>query len=277
MSDLSMNILGVVRNGGRAFEQTLACIERLRALLPDSQMIVATNDNTDGTDVVLERHAQAHKNVTILSLPDQMQTIPERVERIAAARNATLCALFDGRPVFPLTLILDLDGPNTNVNPQMVLTAAQRQVPKWDAVFANQLGAYYDIYALRCEGWCESDVWQTIDGTPKPWFFRKRRKRALLAKQVYDRQIIIPPTAPLIAVNSAFGGLGLYRTNVLNGLRYEARDAQGLLTCEHVTLHADMRAQGAALYIDPALINATQQEHLGPSSGAPMSGFLFVD
>ena len=270
IADEALNILGVVRNGGAALEQTLGCIDALRQRLAQSQVIIATNDNTDGTDAVLEAFAGSRPAVRILDLGPKMESLPDRVERITAARNATLTALFDGPAAFPLTLVLDLDGPNAELDPDTVLAAARRRDVTWDALFANQRVAYYDLYALRCAGWCEEDPWQRIHGAHKPLFFRKRWRRELLARLIYDRQYLIPPETPPIPVDSAFGGLGLYRTEALRGLRYVARDAAGGLICEHVGLHLAMRARGARLYIDPALLNITQTEHLGPSSGAPL-------
>ncbi|WP_146344314.1 hypothetical protein [Falsiphaeobacter marinintestinus] len=273
----AMNILGVVRNGGESLPATLDAIEALRTHLPASRVIIATNDNSDGTDAVLADYCARADNVTLLRLDGEMTNVEERVERITLARNATLFALFDGSVVHPLTLVLDLDGPNSAMPAEDVLKSAGRVDIQWDGLFANQERAYYDIYALRCPGWCEEDVWQTIHAVPKPLFFRKKRHAALLARLIYDRQFHIPRNTPPIPVDSAFGGLGLYKTEALRGLRYAARDANGNLTCEHVTLHRAMRDRGANLFIDPALLNTTQHEHLGPSSGAPLPEALLKE
>lgn len=267
---LGMTILGVVRNGGAELPSTLQAIEALRARLPESRVIIATNDNTDDTDAVLAAYEGAAAAVTVLRLDGQMADLDERVERITRARNATLEALFATEEPLPLSLVLDLDGPNTALDPTDVLRAAQQSDVPWEGRFANQADAYYDLYALRCSGWCESDVWQEIHAWRKPLLGARKRRAALLSRLIYERQFLIPPDTAPIAVDSAFGGLGLYRTEALRGLHYDARDVAGRLTCEHVNLHRAMRAAGARLYIDPALRNLTQTEHLGPASGAPL-------
>ena len=62
-------------------------------------------------------------------------------------------------------------------------------------------------------------------------------------------------------MESAFGGLALYRREAFAGVRYVGLDASGAECCEHVGLHAQMRAAGHRLYIHPALINARRTRH----------------
>ena len=87
----------------------------------------------------------------------------------------------------------------------------------------------------------------------------------MVKHHVHNKQYLIPSTLPLLPVSSAFGGLGLYRTESLRGLRYDAFDKNRNLTCEHVSLHYQMLKRGAKLFIDPALLNDAPPEHLGRS------------
>lgn len=245
--------------------------------MASSQVIIATNDNTDKTDQHLTTYRDEFHGVNILRLDGQMAALTERVERIAMARNATLNALFASDVCYPFTIVMDLDGPNTRLNSDQVLTAFQQEQFSWDGLFANQEGPYYDLYALRCAGWCEEDPWQIVENVSKIPIFRKRRRARLIDRLIYQRQYNVPVTHPPIKVESAFGGLGLYRTTALEGLHYQARDEAGKITCEHVMLHRAMRARGSELYIDPQLLTLSQSEHLGPSSGAPLPRRLNED
>ncbi len=273
-----MNILGIVRNGGEALRATLERIELLRTRLAESRVIIATNDNSDDTSLILEDYATGAKAVEVLSMDGLATSHPDRVDRICHARNEVLGHLFSSTDVFPTTLVLDLDGPNEKLNSHEVLGAMSRKDPHWDAVFGNPQPSYYDLYALRCTGWCDEDVWQRIHAAKKPLFFRKRWRRDLIRSIIHDRQYRIPVTAPLIPVKSAFGGLALYRTSILDGLKYSSRDEDGNLVCEHVLLHRLMRARGARLFIDPSLTTLAPAEHLGDGSGAPLpSAFYSAD
>ncbi|NOD36361.1 MULTISPECIES: hypothetical protein [unclassified Ruegeria] len=271
---VSMNILGVVRNGGSALIDTINRIESLSVQLHRYSVTIATNDNTDDTDRVLSEYADRNQRVEILQLDGLISKQPDRIERITMARNAVLKRLEEKDSDLDLTLVLDLDGPNVCLDVQAVLTAAQRVVPLWEGVFANSKPAYYDIYALRCPGWCDEDVWQRIQNTRRPLFGRLKWRKALLKSAVFDRQFHIPAETPLIPVDSAFGGAGLYKTRALRGLRYSCRDEKGHQVCEHVMLHKQLRDRGARLFIDPALTTLAPDHHLGESSGKPLPQHL---
>ncbi|RBW53686.1 hypothetical protein DS906_17230 [Ruegeria sp. A3M17] len=266
---VSMNIVGAVRNGGSALKETIHRIEDLSKRVGQYSVIIATNDNTDDTDQTLSEYAKRCAEVQIIRLDGVISGISERVERITAARNSILETLEKNGRDNHLTLMLDLDGPNICLNPEAVLAAAKRSDVQWEAVFANSRPAYYDLYALRCRGWCEQDVWQAIHNARKPLFGRQKWRRNLLKTMIHDRQFHIPEDCQLIPVDSAFAGAGLYKTQALRGLRYKCRDEENRLVCEHVLFHQEMRTRGARLYIDPALMTIAPQEHLGEGSGAP--------
>ncbi len=258
-------------------KDTLRVIGDLRARVAESRVIIATNDNTDDTDAVLAGYENQAPGFEVIRLDGLMDKPFDRIERIATARNATLEALFSGPVPHGHTLVLDLDGPNANLDLDPLLATFNR-AEEWDALFANQDGAYYDIYALRCPGWCEADVWQQIwNARKKRWFRRRPGLAALEANYIHSIQYSIPPDLPPIPVDSAFGGLGLYRTELLRGQKYAARDAKGEVTCEHVTLNAGLRMHGARLFIAPNLINATQPGHLSSKSGKPFPNHLYPD
>ena len=77
----------------------------------------------------------------------------------------------------------------------------------------------------------------------------------------------IDPGTPLIEVDSAFGGLGIYRMSYVLEGRYvgartktcvdDGRERRMLWqVCEHVSLHADIRRRAGRLFIAPWMVNA---------------------
>jgi hypothetical protein len=62
-------------------------------------------------------------------------------------------------------------------------------------------------------------------------------------------------------VDSAFGGLALYRLDQALGARYVGLDSDGEEACEHVAFNADLRQRGGKLYVLPGLRNATPWVH----------------
>ena len=94
-------------------------------------------------------------------------------------------------------------------------------------------------------------------------FLSERGAQRELAAWVsaYGKMITIPESADWIPVDSAFGGLGLYRRAILAGARYSGAGENGEPVCEHVPLHKQLRARGARIFINPRLINTSYTEN----------------
>jgi hypothetical protein len=267
-------ICGVVRNGGEAFVKTLKMIDDLKPHLTDWSVVIVTNDNTDQTDAVITAWAQRSHKHTLISLDGFATSWPDRIDRLAVARNYYLAHLRSLPPdQYQYVLIVDLDGPNQDVNPSEFVSVINSLKFDWDGVFANQLRGYYDLYPLRHDTWCPTDCWEEVrKATRSP--FKSQRGRAARENFVYGRQYAIPASTPPFRVHSAFGGLGLYRAAALHNCWYGSRRPDGIKVCDHVVVNEEIDRRGGKLFIVPALLNEAPLEHLRPGSGKPIPSHL---
>jgi hypothetical protein len=122
---------------------------------------------------------------------------------------------------------------------------------------ANQAAPYYDIYALRHPEWSPNDGWHYESN------LRSKGMNPLSAREkaIYSRMITIDPRGEWIPVDSAFGGLAIYKRELFENARYSSVLPNGDHVCEHVTLHHTMRLAGARLFINPALVNLGWNTH----------------
>jgi hypothetical protein len=265
---------GLIRNGGPDLGAELTRFEALLSAFPAARLIIATNDNQDGTDAELDAWAAKSPNHVLLRFDGLARAIPDRIDRLAVVRNLCLAAIREHHAC-DFMVSLDLDGPNVRLSVGSIGEVIERWPAGAAAVFANQRQAYYDLYALRHPSWCPSDCWLevTADLNRTPRLLRRlfadRRRRQAVSRRVWSRQYRIEPETPPIAVDSAYGGLGVYRMSALAGCWYGSRLPSGAAVCEHVGLHAQLRTAGGQLYILPWLLNDAPDEHLGPESGAP--------
>ena len=139
------------------------------------------------------------------------------------------------------------------------------------AVFANQLGPYYDLWALRHPDLCPHDVWWQVYQIhlKNPNWSDAECLEAVFASLEIKLSINEKP----FKFESAFGGLGLYKASWLSRAQapYCGESAHLLPTedggtkllrlqvCEHVSFHAGLRAAGASLWIHPGWINWNTQ------------------
>jgi hypothetical protein len=261
----SFAVVGVARNCAGSIEGE---VQRLAAALGGARYLrwlVVESDSQDDTVAKLAALARQVPGFDYLSLGSLREALPQRTARLAHCRNAYVEQLRAGGRLADVDFVVvaDLDGVNTLLTTGALQSCFTRD--DWDACTANQRGPYYDIWALRHPQWNPGDCWaqyRFLEG------FEPNTERNI-GSSVYDRMIRLPEDAGWIEVESAFGGLAVYRRGLFDTARYEGLDATGTEQCEHVTLHAAMRSQGARIFINPGLVNAGMTEHSAPLRAGP--------
>lgn len=249
-------IVGCVRNGARTLRRAVETLARATAGFGSVQFLVIESDSTDSTLAELARLREQSERFQFISLGALADRIPARTERIAHCRNRYLDELRDN-PRYAsadYVMVADLDGVNNDLRPAAVATCWSKDVP-WDVVTANQRDAYYDIWALRHADWCPVDCHSQY-ARLRELFDRPRA----LDIAIHSRMVRLSPRAAWIEVDSAFGGLAIYRREALLVGNYSGVQASETV-CEHVPLHTQLRAQGLRIFINPALINAHRTDH----------------
>ncbi len=253
---------GVARDCAAHLPAVLENLERFSLLYEEAAFVFVLSDTVDDSRAVLERWMGAkERQGQVIDLGVLAATLPQRTMRIAHARNTTLDVIRNSAWARHDHLVVaDLD----DVLAQPVDASGFARAAHWlDAdpsragVFANALPRYYDVWALRHEQWCPHDCWQPIWGRPAHEAFEAAKFR-----EVFTRQIAIPPTVAPIAVRSAFGGLGIYRTAFALANRYHGLDAQGREASEHVAFNDAITRAGGQLHIFPALQVHAPRQHL---------------
>jgi len=250
-------IAGVVRNGQTTLARNIRHLAGAFGGFRKVHWMIVESDSNDQTLDQLALLAREIPNFKYKSLGNLRDGIAQRAARIAHCRNVYLDALSADPDLADVddVAVADLDDVNLLLTPQAVLSCWQRQ--DWDACAANQRAFYYDIWALRHPIWSPNDCWKQ-----KEFFLRHgMAEDAAYAAAVFSRMIRLPEDSEWIEVDSAFGGLVIYRKQALLSARYAGLDERGDEICEHITLHQQMRAAGYRIFINPRLINAGYTEH----------------
>ena len=249
-------VVGTIRNVSRSL---VGEVKNLTAALQgfnQVQWLLIESDSTDNTVQVLKQLAADDLHFHYQSLGNLDQSIPERTERIAYCRNSYLEKLEQDPRYLDTQFVImaDLDGINNILKRSAIDSCFIRD--DWDGCFANTLGPYYDIWALRHPTWCPTDCLQEFD------FLKQHGWGEYAARfaAIYSKMITIKPSAPWIQVSSAFSGLGIYKKKSIIGLRYQAFEGTTAI-CEHVLLHRSMGEAGCKLFINPLLLNCKNPPH----------------
>ncbi len=257
LSKHNVLIVGLARDCKKRIRQdVLSIFQAARQCRTLSWLIIESDSNDRTVDALIELRDEI-PSFRVISLGSLRESLPLRIPRIAYCRNVYLAEL-QSNPLYAnvdYVIVADLDGMNGMLTTSGLLSCWDN--PLWDVCTANQRGPYYDVLALRHKLWCANDCWRQS----KFLIDHGVRREAARYAATYSKMITIPEDAEWIEVDSAFGGLAVYRRAALTGLQYIGLDDDGNEICEHIALHAQIRTKGGRIFINPRLINTCETEH----------------
>jgi hypothetical protein len=256
-SSSSVLVVGTARNCAEHVAGQVARIGSALREFARVQWLLIESDSTDATASTLAGIAGGDPNFAHMSLGKLAERLPLRTERIAFCRNAYLdqIRVNERYAGTEFVVVADFDGVNSLLTREAVASCWRRD--DWDVCVANQRGRYYDIWALRHADWSPNDCWAQYRFLNQHGVSHTKAWSACVG----SRMVQIPADSQWIEVDSAFGGLAIYRRNALQHGAYAGADLLGAECCEHVTLHRDLRARGCRIFINPALINGDSRDH----------------
>lgn len=273
--------VGLARDCVPMLPFVLANLERMGAVFARSAFLFLENGSVDATRAILERWCAGRADAMVLSPQSPDASSPQRTVRLAALRNQLVAQVRARFADFDLLVIADCD--DVNATPVMDMrgfadaAAFLLSDPGHAAVFANTLGTYYDMWALRHPERCPDDVWEaTMDHALASGVGDAQAAADIYAPRIF----MLAPDAPPLDVESAFGGLGIYRmarvlANPASYQGYKRKSVPapdggvreiGWQCCEHVAFHAGLRAQQGRLFVLPWLVIGDLEEVTIPHS-----------
>ena len=243
MSKNSVVICGIARDCSSQLSKLIPKLENLGTRFKSYKIIVIENDSADDTAEVILAWAARNQNVIPILFSENreiarhLNTNPEesrdfnhsRIARIAFARNLYLQELCKFQPT-DYVIVIDLDIMDFSL-PGIANSFEQRD--KWDCATSSGLRytlrspftskVYWDTYAYEPCGGFSDGVQHLAD---------IRSNQKYLCEKLKDDE--------LIPALSAFGGLAIYKYQMLASQQYEAmenNDPDVPILCEHVHLH----------------------------------------
>lgn len=278
----SIAVCLLARDCARNLPKTLRAIARLSFAFKRAHCIAVENDSADATPRILQRWAAQDPARRALADPREFlaqaeqnawnfeggiadrsrdastrhEDMRRRVMRIALVRDCALAAAerLHGELAaqtgagFDYLLMCDADLQAIDV--RGIISSLSSEFPSWHACAANGRGFYFhaakNIFPMLQNGYHDTFALQPLyeDARPFDWQVDLRGRFSLLRKS----------SAPF-RVNSAFGGLALYRYGAVASASYaRACREDDCAFCEHVSFHRQLRENGFPdVYINPAM------------------------
>lgn len=253
----SVIVCAVVRDSAQSLQRIVQTVLESFATFREIHWVLVESDSQDHTLQELERLANSLPNFRYLSLGNVERRFPKRTQRLAHCRNVyrRIVAWSPRYLGVKYVAVLDADHVNFGLTREAVDSIFSRD--DWDACFANQFGKYYDLYALRHEHWISTDIIQESKFYTKISGVRPE----MAATRLYEHRMVnLAPNQAWIRVDSAFGGLGVYKKLLFRLASYKGK-VSGRSVCEHVPFHTRLSLWRKRLFINPALLNGDAPEH----------------
>ena len=252
-------IVGTLKNCSKTLISTLDCIDKSFCRTSKYEYYLIESDSSDNTLQILKKIKKERKEFNFESYGFLKNKFPIRTERIAYCRNKYLDILFKN-PIYnwvDYLVVIDFDGICSGLNESSLLSCWQYK--EWDVMTCNNKGLYYDIYALRHDSWSPNDCWEHKRSLVEIGYSDFDAER----QAVRGRMIKIDKSDNLIKVNSAFGGLAIYKkSSIPRDALYKGKDIEGKTICEHVIFNNFIKTNGGKIYINPNLIiGESPKEH----------------
>lgn len=281
LNELKVVFAGCARDCSTHLPETIKNIRSYSKLFKESYTLIVENGSKDKTKEILNQNLNEND---IFLFREDLNQLPNRGQRLESARNIIIDTIRDNEKLknCDLFVVIDLDDVGTyKINDQDILKAVEFlfSKKKIGAVFANQLGTYYDMWTLRDQRYCKNDFWVEVlqlliknknlaEQISKDNFIEVKKR--IIDKKTFSFDVNMPP----ILVESAFGGFGMYKMkNVINNkqkyigvqnIEVISKDKKKIKLkyqkCEHVNFNQGIVEQNLELYILPFLINRGYRE-----------------
>ncbi len=243
-------VVGTVRNCEKKIFETVKAIDKGLSFAKRIEYFFVESDSDDQTLKSLNKLLKQKSNFQFESFGKLRNDLPLRTERLAICRNRCLEYLRSKQNSWvEYFIVVDADGICSQLSSNVMKDIISKDY--WSVITANVRGHYYDIYALRHKTWCPDDFYVAIKNDLKKGLSYQKS----YLKNVTSKRIHIKRSAKIIEVDSAFGGLAIYKkSSIPQEASYIGLDKNGDEACEHVSFHYSIKNNQGKIFINPRLI-----------------------
>lgn len=236
--------LGCARDCGEGLQARIDELNSIASMFRSSTLMVFENDSTDGTAEVLCERASLG-DLLLFRESGLDEIFPLRTQRLSYGRNLLLRRALSYQPDY--LCVIDLDGVVNLARLSEGLLTCFAYPDVWDAVFPVNLDKYFDLWAFRHNGLMPHDYEVFINDLSPVLPAAETLNYVMRAQEMLG----LKNMSGWLRVESAFGGVGLYRAGAFAFSNYRGDYPDGIRVCEHVAMHCGPEGRRRRLYINP--------------------------
>jgi len=241
-------ICTVIKNEAKNIKKFFYLIKKISNFFLDYYVVIVESDSIDETYKITSNLMKNFKGKLIKTKTNIKWP---RTKKISHCRNIYLKLISSNKKInkFDYVLVIDADNVNNQFDLKSIITTLKDLPKNWIGFFPNQKLIYYDLYALRIKKYFEFDCFEKMISnlkllSPRQSYFNNIFKNFFIINQFKKR---------FIKVESAFGGLGIYKLKYVLNKKYSSLNGK---YCEHVFFNKSLLKKNNFLYIDKNFINS---------------------
>ncbi len=226
MASKKLVIVGISRDNAKGLQNVIQNIESTGVQFSDYRVVIFENDSKDGTKDILQEWMQRNPRVNVVSKDFHNKKRPS-IQFLADVRNIYLEEIQYNPEYqdFDMVMMLDMD-MSYGWDIRGIQDSFAR-INDWDVVCSNGIDGFdfkmWDIFAFRNE--------EFPDGPENPDYWTSNLRK--MRKRIYS------VGDDLVNTYSCFGGMALYKRDIIKECRYSSLNDD----CEHVSFHECIRLQ----------------------------------
>lgn len=241
MKNYSVIFGATLRDVDKYLEKNLENIEKCGKKFKSFAVVIYENDSKDNTVKILEEKKKDNYHYII----ETGKTTPIRTMRIANGRNNVLekAQELNANNTYDYLIMLDMDDITVNGKFVDSIDSCFNDLD-WDVLTGNQSDRYYDKWALRKKGLLDYDCWIEAN---------KAMAAGMSTQEAHNKYIHVFDkfdTGQRLDVDSAFGGIAIYKLSSIGDCKYIGSYEDGTELCEHVPFHQCIKENGGKIYIN---------------------------
>ena len=247
-ADSRIIVLAAARNVAKVVESQVEVLIYSFRDFKEVRLHFVESHSTDSTVRVLKALETKYENFSYESISQESNQNQTRTERISLARNKAKDYAAKISESLDYVVVADVDGVNAGLTRSSVVSNWSNS--DWDMVAANQRRDYYDVWALRHKDICPNDCWEDFEH-----FCITMPKKTAFRLSVKSKMKSFVGTKGFVKVDSAFGGIAIYKSSIYFDSNYNGISESGIPICEHVPFNLGLVEKGAKLFINPEFVN----------------------
>ena len=239
-------ITGLCRSVEPYISATISNMEKVASLFKEYVIIIYENNSNDNTRDILLEWKSNNNNVHLILEDDNLD--PIRTNRLAHGRNQLIkyCEEHGFMDEYPYLLMMDMDDIGSQPDfPYQNIPICMQDLDTWDVLCGN---TGYDVWALRSNT-CNYDCWLMAD-----YYANTYGRKIADDLFVNQHKRVYSEDSPCIEVTSAYGGISIFKTDILKGCRYTGTE-NGVQVCDTYTICMRIKEKGGRICIHPKLKN----------------------